>query len=178
MEILCKSLVFATFFSENIPECYRIAVGCKESGMHDIELAVGFDRCHVVALVISVGHKMDRSVGHLCEILLHKRRYGNDCCRVVENALLQFMMLPFCPFAEHEVLEVEYLCPRVSEVSDPWNPCRQRDLPCYEMHRLWRAGADDNVYRMLFQVFLEISYGRIDPETTWVRHEEVASYPH
>ena len=76
------------------------------------------------------------------------------------------------------MLEIEYLGPWVTEVSDPWNACLRRQSASYQMHGLRRSCAHDQVYRMLFEVLLQEPYRRSYPEAARVRTEKVSSHPH
>ena len=71
------------------------------------------------------------------------------------------------------MLEIEHLCPRVTEVGYPRKTGRTGKLPGNQMHGMGRSGAHDDVHRMFAQIFLEKSDGRTHPQAPGVGDEHV-----
>ena len=108
-------------------------------------------------IVESVRDQLHGRLGHGLELLLHQRRHRHYRCCSVQHLPLHLLMPFFGRTCHLQVLEIEYLGPRIPEVCNP----RQTGLPCetkaYHMHRLRRSRADNQIYRMLLQILLQIS---------------------
>ena len=87
-------------------------------------------------------------------------------------------MPSLCGPGHRQVLEIEYLCPRIAEVCNPRDTCFKRESAAYQVHRLRGTGAYNEVYRMLFKVLLQEFHRRSYPQTAGIRTEEVSSHPH
>ena len=84
------------------------------------------------------------------------------------------MMLLFRPGAQTQMLEIEHLGPRITEVRNPWDPGGFGKLQSDKMHRLRRSGCHDRIHGMLPEVFLEESDRRAHPHHSRVGDEEIA----
>ena len=76
------------------------------------------------------------------------------------------------------MLEIKYLGPRIPEVGDPRDAGRPGRFPPDQVHGMRRTGADDDVHRMLLQVFPEETDRRTDPANAGIGNEQVAPQPH
>ena len=142
------------FLCKHIPEDGRIAVCCEESCMCDGE----FLRCSAVCFrarfgrevtfIEAIGYKLHRSVGHSLEFLLDQWRYGYHCRSLVQHHLLHLLMPSFCGGSHCQVLEIEYLRPRIPKIGYPGKSCLTRKSKAYHMHRLRWSRAYDQINRM------------------------------
>ena len=131
-----------------------------------------------IALVKPICDKLDRSISHSLEFLLHKRRYGNNCRSLVKHFLLHFLVPSFGCLGHLQVLEIEYPGPRVAEIGDPRKSGFTGQSETYQMHRLRRSCTHDQIHGMFRKIFLKKSHRRPDPKASRIRTEKVSTDPH
>ena len=81
--------IFPDLVCEHLPQNKRIAVGCEETGMGQVEKAVRLHPLLVVVRIVSVRDQMDRRPGRSHEVIPHQRGHGNDGICLVQDGLLQ-----------------------------------------------------------------------------------------
>ena len=87
-----------------------------------------------VVIVKAIGNQLYRSACHLLKIVLNKGRHGNNRIRPVKYALLQFFVPPLRPRRQFQMLEIEHLRPRITEIRHPRNAGGRRNLLRNEVH--------------------------------------------
>ena len=184
LQSLSEAVICCALTCEHVPQHRRVAVCCEKPGVCDREIPVGAScGIHIllrfeVALIKSVCDEPDRRPGHRLELLLHKGRDSHDACCIIQHLLLHPVMPPLGGLGHRQMLEVEYLCPRVTEIRYPRKSGLACKFPAYEVHGLRRTCTYYQVHRMIREVFLQESDRRADPCASRVRAEEVAAYPH
>ena len=143
--------------------------------MGNIEITVRLYDLAEIIIVETIGNQLDRGIRHDLELLLDERRHSHHYSRIIQNLLLQTVMLPLRPFAETQMLEIEHLGPRVTEIRHPRNAGRLGKLPGYEVHRLRRAGTYNRVHRILLEVLLQEPDRRPYPCHPRVRNKQIAA---
>ncbi len=145
--------------------------------MRYVEMTVRFRSFLEVVFVIPVGNKLNPCGCHCLELFFYKRRHGHNHSCIIKHLLFKFFMLPSCLLAKMQMLEIEHLCPRVTEICNPWCSGGKRKPSCYQVHRMRRSCAYYYVHRMFLEIFFEESDRRANPHASRVRYEAVAPYP-
>ena len=138
------------------PQDFRIAVRSEKPGVRDVEIPVRFHYLLEIVIVISVGDEFDRSGGHCLELFLDKRGYGYDGVCIVKNRFFQYPVALFRPAAEAQMLEIEHFGPRITEIGYPRDPGGESCFPGYQVHGVRGTCADNDVYRMLPEIFFQV----------------------
>ena len=87
-----------------------------------------------IALIESVGDQFHRSLCHSLKLLLDKRGHCHHCSGFIQHLSFHLLMPSLSHAGHSQVLEIEYLGPRVTEVGNPRKTCLTRQLECYQMH--------------------------------------------
>ena len=184
LQSLIESRICCALLSQDFPKHRRITISCKEPGVGDAEIRFRSSGRHgkrfrmEIILVESVSDELYRRLGHGLELLLHQRRHSHDSCRTIQHFLLHPFVPSYSRTGHLQVLEIEYLCPWIPEIGNPREAGLLRETKSYHMHGLRRSRADNQVYRMLCKILLEISDRRTDPEASRVRTEKISTHPH
>ena len=76
------------------------------------------------------------------------------------------------------MLEIEYLGPRVAKIRNPRQTSLQSKATSDQMHRLRRAGTDNQIHGVRLQILLQKPDGRTYPKATGIGTEHIATDPH
>ena len=125
---------------EDLPKHRRVAVCGEQSGVSDAEI---HSRSSVrrgkrfrmeFTVVESVRDQLHGRLCHGLELLLHQRRHRHYRSRSVQHLPLHLLMPFFGRTCHLQVLEIEYLGPRIPEVCNPRQTGLLRETKAYHMH--------------------------------------------
>ena len=150
--------IFGTLVRQHFPQRIRIAVRGEKTCVGDVEILVKINTVVEVILIETVGYQLDRSRSHLPEILLDHRRDRDNPGSAVKDLLLKLMMLCLGFGCQAQMLEIKHLCPRVAEISHPWDASLFGQGKPDEMHTLRGTCRHYHIDRMIFQIRLEEPY--------------------